>query len=158
MRQIEKAQLHTGDCVEWARNYEGEKFHSLLCDPPYHLTSIVKRFAKEEPAHTKTAADIKGRKTPHARQAAGFMGQQWDGGDIAFRPETWAAFLPLLHDGAICMAFAGTRGYHRMACAIEDAGYVLHPMMCWAFGSGFPKATRIYETEEDWCDCEEASE
>jgi len=62
-----------------------------------------------------------------------FMNKSWDN-DIAFQPETWAAFLPHLHPGAMCLAFAGTRGYHRMACAIEDAGYILHPMMVWAFG------------------------
>ncbi len=73
------------------------------------------------------------------------MGKEWDGGDIAFRPETWALFQELLHPGASAMAYAGSRGWHREAVAIEDAGYILHPsiFLLWCFGSGFPKATRI---------------
>ena len=58
--------------------------------------------------------------------------------------DCFAAFLPLLHPGAFGMAFASSRGWHRLACAIEDAGYIIHPSIFgWAFGSGFPKATRI---------------
>lgn len=72
-----------------------------------------------------------------------FMNKGWDNTGIAFRPETWAALAEHLHDGAFCMAFAGTRGYHRMACAIEDAGFIIHPAIGWAFSTGFPKATRI---------------
>lgn len=68
---------------------------------------------------------------------------KWDN-DIAFRPETWAALGEHLYPGAFGMAFASSRGWHRMAVAIEDAGFVLHPsVFLWAFGSGFPKATRI---------------
>lgn len=72
------------------------------------------------------------------------MGKTWDGGDIAFRPETWAAITEHLHPGAFGMAFASTRGWHRMAVAIEDAGLIIHPVVAlWGFGTGFPKATRI---------------
>lgn len=71
------------------------------------------------------------------------MGQVWDGGDIAFRPETWAAVLRVLKPGAYILAFASTRGFGRMSVALEDAGFITHPMIGWLFGSGFPKATRI---------------
>lgn len=71
------------------------------------------------------------------------MGQQWDGGDVAFRPETWAALAEHLHPGAFGMAFSGARTWHRMAVAIEDAGLIIHPVIyAWVYGSGFPKATR----------------
>lgn len=81
----------------------------------------------------------------------GFMGRQWDATGIAFRPETWRAFWPLLHPGAFGMAFAGSRGWHRMAVAIEDAGYIIHPtMFLYCYGSGFPKSTRI-----KGCECAE---
>ena len=72
----------------------------------------------------------------------GFMGKGWDRSGVAFRTRTWELIKQLLYPGAFGMTFAGTRTYHRMACAIEDAGFVIHPMMCYAFGSGFPKATR----------------
>jgi site-specific DNA-methyltransferase (adenine-specific) len=67
------------------------------------------------------------------------MGQQWDGGDIAFRPETWATVATILRPGAVLVAFGGTRTYHRLVCAIEDGGFVVQDQIAWMFGSGFPK-------------------
>ena len=76
----------------------------------------------------------------------GFMGKDWDASGVAFRPETWAAFARVLYPGAFLMAFASSRGWHRLACAIEDAGFRIHPSIFgWCFGSGFPKATRIVD-------------
>jgi len=74
----------------------------------------------------------------------GFMGKRWDRSGVAFRPETWAGLAAHLYPGAFGMAFASSRGWHRLACAIEDAGLIIHASLFgWAFGSGFPKATRI---------------
>lgn len=126
------------DILQWAAAYDGPLFHALLTDPPYHLTSITERFGRPGSAPAQFGSD-----GAFARASRGFMNATWDGGDIAFRPETWAALGRLLHPGAFIMAFAGTRGYHRMACAIEDAGFILHPVICWNFASGFPKATRL---------------
>jgi hypothetical protein len=66
----------------------------------------------------------------------------WDS-EVAFYPETWKALGKHLYPGAFCMAFGGSRTFHRMAVAIEDAGFILHPTIGWVYGSGFPKATRI---------------
>jgi site-specific DNA-methyltransferase (adenine-specific) len=124
------------DVIDWAKEYNGEKFHALLSDPPYHLTSIVKRFGK------KGSAPAKDRDGLYQRASKGFMGQSWDGGDIAFSPETWSAIGEHLLPGALGMAFASSRGWHRLAVAIEDAGMIIHPSIFgWANGSGFPKAT-----------------
>lgn len=74
----------------------------------------------------------------------GFMGKGWDKQGVAFHPDTWAGLAEHLHPGAFVMAFASSRGWHRLACAIEDAGLIIHPSIFgWAFGSGFPKATRV---------------
>src|SRR3546814_11304997 len=51
------------------------------------------------------------------------MGKEWDGGDVAFRVETWRAAYDLLKPGGHLIAFSGSRTYHRMVCAIEDAGF-----------------------------------
>lgn len=123
----------------WVDSYKGEPFHALFADPPYHLTSISKRFGKKNSAPAK-----EGKDGAFSRLSRGFMGEEWDGGDIAFRPETWYAFHRMLHPGAFCMAFASSRGWHRLAVAIEDAGYIIHPtIFLWAQGQGLPKATRI---------------
>jgi len=79
----------------------------------------------------------------------GFMGKDWDASGVAFHPETWRKIGEHLHPGAFLMAFASSRGWHRLACAIEDAGFIIHPTIFgWSFGSGFPKATRI-DTQVD---------
>lgn len=131
--------LIEADILRFCALYRGERFHALLSDPPYHLTSIVKRFGK-----TNSKAAQHGKDGAFARASRGFMGKQWDGGDIAFRAETWEALASIMLPGAFGMVYASARGYHRQAAAIEDAGLILHPSIFgWAYGSGFPKATRI---------------
>lgn len=131
--------LWQGDVLEFCRRYSGPKFHSMFCDPPYHLTSIVKRFGKKGSKPAKHGTD-----GVYARASRGFMGKTWDGGEIAFDPDTWAALGEHLYPGAFGMAFASSRGWHRLAVAIEDAGLIIHPSIFgWAQGQGFPKATRI---------------
>ena len=131
-------ELVAGDCLAAMADMAPDSVDAVVCDPPYHLTSIQERFGKPD------AAEVKAGKTgAFKRASAGFMGQQWDGGDIAFRVETWAAVLRVLKPGGYLLAFASTRGFGRMSVAIEDAGFVVHPLIAWVFGSGFPKATRI---------------
>lgn len=173
------------DFLKWSEAYRGPKFHGSLSDPPYHLTEITDRFGAEDAAPAQYGSD-----GAFQRASRGFMGQTWDGGDVAFRPETWAALAEHLHPGAFGMAFASSRGWQRMAVAIEGltgvsmfdlrdlrdvlglaletrqwwiveaahreldlhcrrmeavkaAGLIIHPVvMCWSFGSGFPKATK----------------
>lgn len=136
--------LH-GDMLQILPTLDAESVHAVVSDAPYHLSSVVKRFAKTV-RNEKTVG-----KHAYGRHAAGFMGQTWDGGDIAFRPNTWEVVYRVMKPGAFMLVFAGTRGYHRMACAIEDAGFVIHPMLGWLFGTGFPKATRFKCSEAaDW--------
>ena len=80
-----KVKLFIGDCYELLDNLEENSIDSVCCDPPYHLTSIVKRFGKEGSAPAKYGTD-----GVYARSSRGFMSKQWDGGDIAFNPELWA--------------------------------------------------------------------
>lgn len=140
-----KWKIYNEDAVNWAKNYQKGKFHALLCDAPYHLTSIVKRFGKKDSAPAKFVTD-----GVFKRFGAGFMGNTWDGGDLAFCPETWEAFGEVLYPGAFGMAFSASRNWHRMAVAIEDAGFILHPtIFLWAYGQGFPKATNIDKKVKD---------
>lgn len=70
----------------------------------------------------------------------GFMGKGWDKSGVAFRPETWRAIYDRMKAGAHLVAFSGTRTYHRMAVAIEDAGFEIRDQLAWAYGTGFPKS------------------
>jgi DNA modification methylase len=124
-----------GDCTVRLGELPDNSVDSVVCDPPYHLTSIVKRFGAENAAPAKVGAT-----GAYARASKGFMGQTWDGGDVAFRPETWAEVLRVLKPGGHLIAFSGTRTYHRLACAVEDAGFEVRDMLSWLYGSGFPKS------------------
>ena len=124
--------IHRGDCLEVLDSIPESSLDACITDPPYHLTSIVKRFGKQGSAPAK--GDV------YNRSARGFMGQEWDGGDIAFRPETWAKVLRVLKPGAYIAAFSGTQTYHRMACAMEDAGFECIDMVEWLYAQGFSKA------------------
>jgi site-specific DNA-methyltransferase (adenine-specific) len=71
------------------------------------------------------------------------MGTAWDGGDVAFRPDVWRAVLRVLKPGAHLLAMGGTRTYHRLACAIEDAGFEIRDQVAWCYGQGFPKSLDV---------------
>jgi site-specific DNA-methyltransferase (adenine-specific) len=138
--------LYCGDCLDVLRGFAENSIDAIVTDPPYHLQSITKRFAK-------TGRTDKTRSTsgPHQRTARGFMNKLWDGGDIAFRVETWEAMLRVLKPGAYLVAFSSTRTFGRMSVAIEDSGFVVHPFIAWIFGQGFPKAHQVHADEwEGW--------
>lgn len=70
----------------------------------------------------------------------GFMGKKWDASGIAFSVELWCEVLRVLKPGGHLLAFSGTRTYHRMVCAIEDAGFEIRDQLAWMYGTGFPKS------------------
>ena len=73
----------------------------------------------------------------------GFMGKKWDASGIAFNVEVWQECLRVLKPGGHLLAFSGSRTYHRMAVAIEDAGFEIRDQIMWIYGSGFPKSLDI---------------
>ena len=73
----------------------------------------------------------------------GFMGKSWDSSGVAFQPDTWRKCYQVLKPGGHLLAFGGARTFHRVACAIEDAGFEIRDTMLWIFGSGFPKSMNI---------------
>jgi len=130
--------LYHADMREAIKLLPDNSIDSVVCDPPYHLTSIVKRFGGKNAAPAQFGTD-----GAFARASVGFMGKEWDGGDIAFRPETWAEVLRVLKPGGHVAAFGASRGYHRMACAIEDAGFEIRDSLMWVYGTGFPKSHNV---------------
>jgi DNA modification methylase len=122
--------LH-GDCRDIMAAMPPAIFDSCVTDPPYHLTN-----------NTGTRSPYPGQYTPIGRPQepkGGFMGRAWDGGSIAFQPETWAAVLRVLKPGAHLLAFGGMRTQHRLICAIEDAGFEIRDCLLFLYGTGFPK-------------------
>lgn len=75
-----------------------------------------------------------------------FMSRKWDASGIAYDIEMWKECLRVLKPGGHLLAFGGTRTYHRMACAIEDAGFEIRDQIQWIYGSGFPKSLNVGKT------------
>lgn len=72
-----------------------------------------------------------------------FMGKKWDGSGVSFDPETWKVVQGACLPGVPMLSFGGTRTQHRIACAIEDAGWELRDVVMWVYGSGFPKSMNV---------------
>lgn len=130
------ARILVGDCREALRGLPDAAFDACVTDPPYHLTARKKGGCGQKSVNLNT---------PHgrARIGTGFMGMKWDGGDVAMDPATWAEVFRVLKPGAHLLAFGGTRTFHRIACAIEDAGFELIDCALWLYGTGFPKSKNL---------------
>ena len=124
------------DCIEHLKTIEDNYFDSVVTDPPYHLTSIAKRFTNSTEAKY-------GKDGSFQRLSKGFVGHEWDGGDIAFTTDLWKEVYRTIKPGSVLLAFAATRNYHRMAVAIEDSGFEIFDMINWIYGSGFPKRKNL---------------
>lgn len=133
---LDQATLYCGDSRNVLPLLEPEQCSACVCDPPYHLTQASRRGSPRN----------NDPKTPFGRTrlgSKGFMGTTWDGGDVAFRPEFWNEVLRVLKPGAMLLAFGGTRTFHRLTCAIQDAGFEIRDCLMWLYGSGFPKSLDI---------------
>ena len=137
--------LYLGDCRERLGDLAENSIDACVTDPPYHLTN-----------NAGNRSPNPGQYTPIGRPKepkGGFMGKKWDGGDIAFRSELWREVYRVLKPGAHLLAFGGTRTYHRMVCAIEDAGFEIRDQIQWLYGSGFPKSHDVskgIDRRKDW--------
>lgn len=73
----------------------------------------------------------------------GFMGKKWDSTGIAYNVDLWRECFRALKPGGYLLAFGGTRTWHRIAAAIEDAGFEIRDSIAWMYGSGFPKSMDV---------------
>ena len=111
-----KNKIICGDCLEVMKEIPDNSIDTIITDPPYGLN---------------------------------FMGKRWDnfGTDLQKYQEwtrRWAIeALRIAKPGATLLCFGGTRTWHRLACGLEDAGWIIKDTLMWIYGSGFPKATDI---------------
>lgn len=127
------------DCIKLMKGMarKGMQVDSIVSDSPYNLDSIVKRFGGKNAAPAKFGKD-----GAFTRLSRGFRGQLWDN-DVAFQVETWAAAYEVLKPGGHMLVFGGTRTYHRLVCAIEDAGFEIRDSLMWHYGSGMPHSHNV---------------
>ena len=130
--------LYQGNMLDMLEVIESNSIDSIVTDPPYGLTSITKRFGKENSVECQYGKD-----GSFQRLSKGFMGKEWDGSGIEYNIDTWKKCYEVLKEGGYLLAFGGTRTFHRIACAIEDAGFEIRDTIMWLYGSGFPKSMDI---------------
>jgi site-specific DNA-methyltransferase (adenine-specific) len=139
--------LVEGDCVERMADLADASVDAVVCDPPYGLEFMGKDWDRlgggVQPTPT-SAGGVEAYSRARIRygQSARSM-QAWH--------EAWAReALRVLKPGGHLLAFGGTRTYHRLACAIEDAGFEIRDCIVWLYGSGFPKALNLDGEWEGW--------
>lgn len=131
------ARILIGDCRDHLATFEPDSIDACVTDPPYGLTDIGRKFQGQG----GTLRPDGGKRSES--RGSGFMGQAWDGTGVELDPDTWAAVYRVLKPGAHLLAFGGTRTVHRIACAIEDAGFEIRDQIAWLYGSGFPKSLNV---------------
>ena len=134
----ENYKLYQGNMLDMLEVIEPNSIDSIVTYPPYGLTSITKRFGKENSAECQYGKD-----GSFQRLSKGFMGKEWDGSGIEYNIDTWKKCYEVLKPGGYLLAFGGSRTFHRIACAIEDAGFEIRDTIMWLYGSGFPKSMNI---------------
>lgn len=128
--------LH-GDMLELLPTLPENSIDSVVCDPPYCLSSITKRFGKQGSAPAQHGTD-----GAFARASKGFMGMEWDN-DIAFHPETWIEVYRVMKPGSYLFSCCGSTTFDMVGYALRRAGFVMHPMHGWLFGQGMPKGHKV---------------
>jgi len=113
---MSEQRIFHGNCLDVMKDMEDETYTAIVSDPPYALVSS-------------------------GSNGKGFMGMEWDGELPSV--EIWREALRVTKPGGTLLAFGGTRTYHRLACAIEDAGWIIKDCLMWVYGSGFPKSHNI---------------
>jgi site-specific DNA-methyltransferase (adenine-specific) len=143
-------ELRHGDCIEVMATLPDNSIDSIVTDPPYGLEFMGKEW---DAPWKQTGAVIKDPATERGGFQDGAGGNPYSrsrieygrGGDASYGFQLWftevaTEALRVLKPGGHLLAFGGTRTYHRLAVAIEDAGFEIRDSMMWLYGSGFPKS------------------
>jgi DNA modification methylase len=131
--------VYHGDCLDVLKTLPDNSIDAICTDPPYALNFMGKDW--DSPSAMSKHFRGWGTNTPGARS----LDQTWrQMGQFQQWCQLWATeCLRVLKPGAHLAAFGGTRTWHRLACAVEDAGFEIRDNLCWLYGSGFPKSLDI---------------
>jgi len=154
----ERAVLHHGDCLDVLAAMPDASVDAIVTDPPYGLEFMGKEWDAPWKASgvgrgVRVATERADEMTPtgggHTTSAGPYLAARVDSVRVAGLPfqqwcELWAReCLRVLKPGGHLLAFGGTRTWHRLAVAIEDAGFELRDSIAWIYGSGFPKSLNV---------------
>jgi len=140
---LELNKIHQGDCLELLKQIDDNSIDSVVTDPPYGLGFM----GKEWDTYDKTQFGIKGNEGENdLKIKKSFEVLPRYRSDSSFYDFSYAwtkECLRVLKPGGHLLSFGGTRTYHRMAVAIEDAGFEVRDMLEWIYASGFPKSLNV---------------
>jgi site-specific DNA-methyltransferase (adenine-specific) len=141
-----------GDALKVLRGWPDGSVHAVVTDPPYGLHIMGK-------AWDKFGTLTGGRRGKQYENGSGMGTPSTDAGSYDHRRngeyqesmrEIFTEALRVLVPGGHCVAFGGPRTFHRLTCAIEDAGFEIRDGLCWLFGEGFPKSKNLHGAWEGW--------
>ena len=146
--------IHNGDCAEVMASMESNSVDAIVTDPPYGLSFMGAKwdsFNGGSGSQTVSERQAEGRRyadeNKGAPRYANSHGKKVTRNEmVAFQEAMTPIFAEALRvakPGAHLLCFGGTRTFHRMACAIEDAGWEIRDCIMWVYGSGFPKSMDV---------------
>jgi DNA modification methylase len=149
----ERFTLHHGDCLDVLRTLPADSLDAIVTDPPYGLEFMGKEWDApwkhngaviRDPATERGGFQDGAGGNPYSRSRI----EYGRGGEASVGFQLWfteiaVELLRVLKPGGHLLAFGGTRTYHRLACAIEDAGFEIRDSLNWIYGSGFPKSLDV---------------
>ena len=143
--------LHHGDCLDVLRTLPDASVDSVVTDPPYGLEFMGKEW---DSFKATGSSSLMHSPKDEGREFTNASGHMWDNTKALPRfaagtpfqrwCELWATeCLRVLKPGGHLLAFGGTRTWHRLACAVEDAGFEVRDSIAWLHGQGFPKSLDV---------------
>jgi len=139
----EHVTLYHGDCIEVMRSLPDASVDAVVTDPPYGLGFMGKEW-DDAAALSSRPPSAEQHDNAYPRTGKGPAAVAFDGNGFQAWCTEWATeCLRVLKPGGHLLAFGGTRTWHRLACAIEDAGFEVRDSIAWMYGSGFPKSLDV---------------
>lgn len=155
-RLLNAVTVHHGDCIEVLRGLPSGSVDSIVTDPPYGIRFMGQAWDGADIARRtqqgldSSKAAPKGARGPHGGyrsasvEAGRYSRSRRDSWAFQQWCEEWACeALRVLKPGGFMLAFGGSRTWHRLACAVEDAGFEVRDSIAWLYGSGFPKSVDV---------------
>src|SRR3990167_1192403 len=137
----ESITLWNGDCREVLAGMPENSVDSVVCDPPYGLEFMGKGWDKFD-SSVRRVSGTGGTEASFAHHSVALTPKR--NSEFQLWSEQWAReVFRVLKPGGHLLAFGGSRTYHRLACAIEDAGFEIRDQIMWIYGSGFPKSLDV---------------
>lgn len=145
--------LIQGDCVVEMAKLPAESIDSVVCDPPYGLEFMGKEWDRLGATTLVDPGEVGGFQDGNGGNAFSRSRVRYGASAASMQAwhQAWATeALRVLKPGGYLLAFGGTRTFHRLTCAIEDAGFEIRDCLSWMYGSGFPKSKNLDGDRQGW--------